>query len=357
VILSLVLTMAPFAVVAPFLGPAIDRSRRGRRFVLVLTLVARSVACIVMARVLDGLLLFPVAFVVLVLSKGYSVVKSAFVPSVVDEPSELVEANAKLAIVAVLSGFLAAGPGVLLLHEANARWALYLAAAVFVFAAISAATLPASPPSPPPPPTLSADSPPKRGVNTPKADVGWSVQASAAAMALLRALVGFLTFLVAFGFRREHAPSWHFGVVLGASMVATLLGAAAAPALRRMVREDHMILGALATIAVTAAIVTEVNGRLWIAVLAMAVGVAASCAKLAFDAIVQRDAEEHARARSFARFEAGFQLVWVVGALLPVLLSTPMRQGVVVIAVSAGAGAIAYALVARRVSRISPAAG
>src|SRR5207248_4566360 len=35
VALSLLLTMAPFAVVAPFLGPAIDRRKGGRRSTLV----------------------------------------------------------------------------------------------------------------------------------------------------------------------------------------------------------------------------------------------------------------------------------------------------------------------------------
>lgn len=366
VILSLAFTMAPFAVVAPLLGPAIDRSRRGRRFVLVATLVLRGAACVVMAQVLDSLFLFPVAFVVLVLSKGYSVVKSSFVPAVVDDPAALVEANAKLAIVGVVAGFVAAGPGVLLLQFADARWALWLAAAVFVLGAISAATLPAARRRPAAPAgsavTLSvgdvATAPPR----PPKGDgfgLSWRVQLTAAAMALLRALVGFLTFLVAFGFRRAHAPSWQFGLVLAASMAATLLGAAVAPVLRRRWHEERIILVSLAAVAAAAVGVTYAGARLWVVLLAAAVGAAASCAKLAFDAIVQRDALEHARSQSFARFEAGFQLVWVAGALLPVALSTPLRQGELVIALSAGAGAIAYGLGtrARTRRRVSPAAG
>src|SRR5687767_6497481 len=98
VALSLVLTMAPFAVVAPFLGPAIDRSRRGRRLMVVGSCGLRAVACVAMAQVLDGLLLFPAAFSVLVLSKAYSVAKSSLVPAAVRGDDELVEANAKLAI-------------------------------------------------------------------------------------------------------------------------------------------------------------------------------------------------------------------------------------------------------------------
>ena len=48
--------------------------------------------------------------------------------------------------------------------------------------------------------------------------------------------------------------------------------------------------------------------------------------KLAFDSLVQRDAPDANRGRSFARFETRFQLVWVIGALLPLLL-LPIPDG------------------------------
>src|SRR3712207_4734825 len=97
VALSLALTMAPFAIVAPLLGPAIDRSRAGRRAMVITAAAGRAVACVVMAQVVDNLLLFPAAFAALVLSKAHAVAKSALVPSTVDASEELVEANAKLA--------------------------------------------------------------------------------------------------------------------------------------------------------------------------------------------------------------------------------------------------------------------
>src|SRR4051812_20346448 len=67
VALSLVLTMAPFAIVAPLLGPAIDRRRSGRRGMLVLVSAGRAIAAVLMARHLHGLTLFPIAFASLVL--------------------------------------------------------------------------------------------------------------------------------------------------------------------------------------------------------------------------------------------------------------------------------------------------
>src|SRR5580704_6016666 len=57
VILYLLLTMAPFAVVAPLLGPVIDRSRGARRAVVVASGVGRAFVVILMARDIKSLLL------------------------------------------------------------------------------------------------------------------------------------------------------------------------------------------------------------------------------------------------------------------------------------------------------------
>ena len=67
--------------------------------------------------------------------------------------------------------------------------------------------------------------------------------------------------------------------------------------------------------------------------LAAVIGLAASVAKTAFDAIVQRDTDDAGRGRLFARFESIFQLVWVVGALIPVVIALSLFSGFVVVAV------------------------
>src|SRR5947199_10406425 len=84
VALSLLLTMTPFAVVAPFLGPAIDRIKGGRRSTLVGASAGRVLSAIAMAGALHRLELFPIAFVSLVLSKAQGVAKSSLVPTVID---------------------------------------------------------------------------------------------------------------------------------------------------------------------------------------------------------------------------------------------------------------------------------
>ena len=341
VMLSLVLTMAPFAIVAPFLGPMIDRSRTGRRLMVVFTAVGRSVACLAMARVIDSLLLFPAAFAVLVLSKTYSVSKSSIVPAVVDDERMLVEANSKLAIVGVVAGFLASAPGILLLRLAGAEWTLALAAVVFLAAAVAGAALPAVQP------VVAEEA--EGGEEVPALRTH-TVEAAAVATALLRTMVGFLTFLIAFGFRRAGAPSWQFGIVLAASRGAHLGGAAVAPIIRTRLKEEWMLVGALTTVGAVGFLTARLDGILWAALVAAAVGVAAAAGRLSFDAIVQRDAHDTVRGRSFARYEAGFQLVWVVGALLPVVIATPLRQGFDVLGIAGVAGAVAYAVAHRKLA-------
>jgi MFS family permease len=343
VALSLVLTMAPFAVVAPLLGPAIDRSSRGRRAMVVLSCALRAVACVVMARVLHSLLLFPATFSVLVLSKSYAVAKSALVPATVGSHDELVEANSKLAITGVLAGFVISVPGVLLLRLVGGEWTLALAAVVFSVGAVSAFGLPDAAPSPAP----------AAPVSLARTKESLNVVAASAVMALLRAVVGFVTFLVAFGFRHLGAPSWWFGVVLAASMAATLAGSAVAPHLRRRAHEERILTACLALVALAGFGFGALDGGMWAAAVAAVVGLAAGTGKLAFDSLVQREVPEQQRGRSFARFEAGFQLVWVVGALLPVVVRTPLDQGYDVLGIACLAATVAYVAVSRRLATVS----
>ena len=348
VALSLLLTMAPFAVVAPFLGPAIDRSRQGRRAMVVASCTGRAVACAGMVEVLDGLALFPVAFSLLVLAKGYSVAKSSLVPVLVARPQDLVEANAKLAITSAVAGFVASAPGVLLLRFLDARWVLWLAAAVFLAGAVAGAGVVGRPASSATPESGSdgasesrTDAPASQGVEL-------RLAAAAVVMALLRAVVGFLTFLVAFGFRRIGAPAWWFAFVLAASVAAGLAASALAPRLRRKVSEEAILSGGLLLVAGAGLVIARLEGPLWSAAMAAAVGLAAGSARLAFDSLVQRSAPDGRRSGSFARFEAGFQLVWVVGALLPVVVATPLRQGFDVIGLATVTAAAAYGAARRR---------
>lgn len=335
VALSLVLTVAPFALVAPFLGPAIDRRAGGRQAMVVAVAGARALTALYMATVVDRLLLFPAAFVFLVLSKTHAVTKSALVPTIVDSNDELVQANSRLSLLGAAVGFLAAVPGIPTLRLFGAEWVLRLAAVAFVATAVAAFRITQSRPEKRgesavhlfgrPPAEHELEEVRARGIRT-----------AAVAIGGVRAMVGFLTFLIAFGLRRADAPAWMFGLALAASMGGSMVGAALAPILRRSFLEERLVAGCLAIMAVGGLVAAQAGSRAAAVAVAGVVGVAASAGKLSFDAIVQRDAPTAVRGRQFARFEAAFQLSWVGGALLPVVIPLPTRLGVFIIGVVSG---------------------
>ena len=82
VLLYLLITVAPFAVIAPLIGPALDKLQHGRRIALGASSFARAVLAIVMALNFDSWVLYPCALGMLVLSKSFSVLKAAITPRV-----------------------------------------------------------------------------------------------------------------------------------------------------------------------------------------------------------------------------------------------------------------------------------
>ncbi|MGH9224320.1 MAG: MFS transporter [Acidimicrobiales bacterium] len=332
----LLLTMAPFAVVAPVLGPALDRSRGGRRTMLILASASRAAVCLSMASHLQSAWIFPEAFALLVLSKAQMVTKSALVPSTVVSDSELVEANSRLAVLSVVAGFVAAVPGVAVLKIGflGGPWVLRLAAVAFIAAAVASVRI--ARPSKASAPIEAPSAAEKAELHSP------TVRLSATSMAVLRAVVGFMTFLVAFAFRRSGAPSWWFGMVLATSLTGNFIGAAIAPWLRKHLREERIILGALALVTVVAFFSARVGGVGAVATLGSVVGLAAAAGKLAFDSVVQRDAPDAVRGRTFARFETRFQLVWVLGAAVPVVVHLSATLGMDLIAAGCATAFTAY---------------
>ena len=361
VALYLLLTMAPFAVVAPLVGPAIDRLSGGRRLMVIVSTGLRALVCLFMVGHVDDLFLFPSAFLILVLGKAYGVAKAALVPTVVNDDSELVKANARLSLLSGVMGLAVGLPAAGLVRLLGPESALVLAAITSGTASALATRL--APAVVAPEPVDPVEQVELRGPGI--------VHASEA-MGLLRGIVGFLTFLLAFDLKgggsdapvpiglawgraaRELGnfptvaghpgtkPEWQFGVVLAASVAGALLGAAVAPRVRQMFSEERILIAVLIMTAIGGLACALQGGVLGAAGCALIVGVAASAGRLAFDAIVQRDAPDANFGRSFARFETRFQLLWVVGAFLPVIVPIPARLGFVVVGAAAAFAAFAY---------------
>jgi hypothetical protein len=347
VALTLLITIAPFAVVAPLLGPLIDRINGGRRAMIVASALGRAVACLFMARYIHGLGLFPAALLSLVCSKTYSVAKAAIVPAVVVRSEDLVEANSKLAMAGAVAGFLAYVPGVPILKLFNAATVLRVDMVVYLVCALSALRLQARGGA-----SLKADNAAQResgAPSTPRLPPG-ALGAAAVAMATLRFTVGLMVFLVAFAFRRTHAPVWWYGIALAGSVGGNLVGAAIAPRLKGRIREEYILFGSVLAVAVVGLLTIPVSllqRRPAASLLAVAVGLAAGTAKLAFDSLVQQDVPAARQGRAFGRFEAIFQLVWVLGGLVPVAISMSLRVGDLTVTVLLAAAAATYLLANR----------
>ena len=98
VALFLGLTMLPFAIVAPLIGPFLDRFAHGRRWAIGSTMAIRAFLCWVLASSVDdgSALVFAAALGVLVSSKAYGVTRAAAVPRLLPRDFTLVRANGRV---------------------------------------------------------------------------------------------------------------------------------------------------------------------------------------------------------------------------------------------------------------------
>ncbi len=350
----LVLTIAPFAVVAPVLGPMMDRLKGGHRYMVIGSLLARAIVMFALVRYVHGPVLFPLAFAMLVMGKTYAIAKSALVPSMVNNQEDLGRSSARLSVLGGFSSAAAGIPGVILLTIGGSALVLSLGGAVFVFGIIMATQIPS---------VKVATSPPEAQERAELRSAG--VVLAASATGYLRGVAGFITLLLAFELRggidpgptatgvevghrvREGlglerldlttggAPPWHFGVALVGVGLGGLAGSLGVPRLRARYQEERLLAIALFALAAVGSLAALSTGLAGAFLIGLAVALASTVGKQSFDAIVQRDAPKANLGRSFSRFEGRFQLLWVIGALLPVVLPIPARLGYLSVVVSA----------------------
>ncbi len=332
VLAFLLVSFTPFLVVAPLIGPAIDRVRGGRRFVIQAVAVARIIVQLLMIRFPGDAVLLPLVFVALVLQKTYAISKSALVPAVVRNERELVEANSKLGLIAGIAGVVAVMPAAALQVTIGSSATLAYSALLFATAFVASLRLPRELAVRPDRPSAAS-----REMLTPSLQLAW------AAMLILRSASGFMLFLLAFQFReQEDGGNLLLGAAILLSSLGTMAGNALAPTLRGTLHEERMITVALGLPAAAGFIAAVAGGdRAGIAV-AFVVGFAAATCRLSFESIVQRDGPEANRGQAFARFETQFQFGWVVAAVLPVLVPMPGRVGYLMVGAVCLAALVSY---------------
>ncbi|WP_052667989.1 MFS transporter [Nitriliruptor alkaliphilus] len=338
VALYLLLTVAPFAVIGPLLGRVLDRAPAATRASLVIAAVGRAVLAVLLLGRLDSLWLFPAAFGLLVLSRVHGITRNALLPLALDRPTDLVAANARLAGIGVAAGAIAAPLGILATVVAGPGGALALSA----FTALAAATIGRRLPEPDAPSRRSA---PGSVVSRPeriRLHLPRRVRTAQIATAVVRLLNGFLLLLLAFAFREAGAGAFDFGAVLAAAGGGFAVAAMTTPRLERRLREEPMVVAALAVEAAAAFSAGQWFGLPAAAGLAFAAGFAWGTAKLSFDGLLQSAVPAARRGAAFTRSETVFSLAWVLGAIVPTALPLPVGLGLPLAGFAALAAQIVY---------------
>jgi hypothetical protein len=327
----LLVSFAPFLLVAPTIGPLIDRVRGGRRFVVQAVAATRIVIQLLMIRFVDDIGLFLLVFVALVLQKTYVVSKSALVPAVVRSDTELVEANSKLGLIAGVAGAVAVAPAAALQFGIGTRATLFYGAVMFGVALFASFQLPREL-------VIRPDAPSAASVEA----TTTSLQLAWVAMLILRGASGFMLFHLAFLFRGETDDKALLGAAVGFASLGTMIGNGIAPRLRRIIHEERMITLALGLPALAGLAAALLGGATVGIAVAAVVNFAAAIGRLSFESIVQRDGPATNRGQAFARFETRFQLGWVIAAVLPVVLEIPGSVGFLLVGSVCAAAVMNY---------------
>lgn len=362
VALYLAVTMAPFTLLAPVIGPLLDRLPHGRRAAMAGAMLARAVLALTMSGAVatGGLELYPAALGVLVCSKAYGVVRSAVVPRLLPPRFSLVKANSRVTLAGLLATGIAApiGAG---LQTIGPGWPLYGACVIFIGGTVLAFTLPHKVDSSKgerkaqlvPPHGVAAPAPGTKG-NGKKGSrfgrgkerngekrpglrsVGPSVLNGLQANAAHRALSGFLIFFLAFLLREHPLAGQSAAVSLGIAGVAAGVGNASGTAVGSWLRArgpEVIVVSMLALALGVAVLAALFFSTVMVAALSATAGFTLALSKLSLDAMIQRDVPEEVRTSAFARSETVLQMAWVVGGGIGIVL--PLN-GVLGMSVAAG---------------------
>lgn len=337
VALYLGLTMAPLAVAGPVLVPLLDRAGP-RRAISFGAALGRAVVAVYAASRFGTLLLYPSAFLLLVLSKVHAITKNGLSMAYAGPNEGLVRANARLGRIGVGGAVLAGLPALALLRLGDAEATLYGAAVVYAAAAFLNTRLP---------------NPRVRGGEAEVTRTGSirALTAPAIGAAGLRAATGFLLFALAFALRRSGEPTWWFGVLAAAGTAGGFLGDLLAPRLPSSMREEAVVVTCVVAAGVGAVLAFAVFELPVLLLFGLVVGASAELGRLAFQSLMQRLAPGGAHGRVFVRYEVIFQLAWVAGALIPAMLPIDFRGGFLILAglyLVAGVGYLTPDIVARR---------
>jgi MFS family permease len=376
VALYLLITIAPFAVVAPLIGPALDRLQHGRRVALATSFVLRTGLAVVLITNYDGgtgsfplWVLYPCALAMMVLSKSFSVLRSAVTPRVMPPTIDLVRVNSRLTMFGLLGGTILGGgiaggiefvltrllhwPGALFVVVVVTLAGAWLSMRIPRWVEVTAGEVPTTlsyrrwqphrwghPPASGWGPRSGRKYPRQRAENGAeqtrmasgalRQPLGRNIITALWGNCTIKLMVGFLFLYPAFVAKAHDASGWvqlgMLGLIGAAAAIGNFAGNFASARLRL---GRPAVLVVRCTVAVTAAaLAAAVTGHLLMAAIATVITSGSNAiAKAALDASLQDDLPEESRASAFGRSESALQLAWVLGGALGVLLYTDLWVG------------------------------
>lgn len=354
VALYLLITVAPFALIAPVIGPALDRVQHGRRIALAVSCLGQALAAVVMALHYGDWLLYPAALATLVLSKSFNVLKAAVTPRVLPSGSTLVKTNARLTVFGLAAsgvfGALAAGLAKLF----GSPGALWFTAALCVVGAVLCLRIPSWVELTQGEVPASLRARPRRARREP---MSGGVVLALWGNGTIRVLTGFLTLFAAFVIKAstEHSPLRQvllLGSIGAAAGAGNVLGNVVGARLH-FGRPEQVVIGCLGGVLAATVLAAVLPGVATAAVLALVAATGSALAKVSLDATIQDDMPEASRASAFGRSETILQLTWVFGGALGVLLPPTFWIGFTVLSVLLAVGLAQTVLYRRGVSLLS----
>ncbi|MEX0426612.1 MFS transporter [Nocardioides sp. DS6] len=343
VALFLGLTMLPFAIVAPLLGPFLDRFAHGRRWAIGATMGIRAFLCWILADAItsESLAMFPAALGVLVMSKAYGVTRAAAVPRLIPAGFTLVKTNGRVSMSGMV-GVAVSAPLAGLCAVLGPDWVLRYATLLFIVATVLAIRLPAQVDSSHGEGTLAftgreghadEDTQPltRRGRPArPRVRIPAAVAFALRANCAPKWLYGFLLMFMSFLLQEHPLPGWKptllLGIVAGGAGAGNFLGVVAASLLRR-IKPQITVTVVLLVDAAAAAVCALFYGVLTLALIGLVAGAGQALAKFSLDSTIQRDVPERVQTSAFARSDTTLQLAWVVGGFVGIALPLNARLG------------------------------
>jgi MFS family permease len=349
VALFLGLTMLPFVVVAPLIGPFLDRFSHGRRWAIGATMAVRAFLCWVLAGAVaeQSPVVFAAALGCLVAGRAYGVTRAAALPRVLPSQLTLVKANSRIGLAGIVGAAIGA-PVAAGLAQIGPEWALRGGFVVFVLGTILAILLPAA-----------VDTGRGDGesgghlgiVATLRSRIPSRVVVGLRANTGLRLLSGFLVLYLAFLLREHPLEGWSdrgtllLGIVAAAAGAGNLIGIALGNA--RAIRPERGAVVALLLAAVLVVVAAFALTAVTAAVLALVAGLTQGYAKLAVDALIQEEVPDRGRTSAFARSETALQLAWVLGGFIGIAMPLVPAVGLGGVAAIL-AGTLVWAIVGLR---------